>query len=69
LYLSVFGLATEPRGIHALGKADLAQGRVALRNADAEADTVTVPPLGLEQCLRRLAARCASIVASSTLGR
>src|SRR5204863_5010568 len=43
--------------VHALGKADLAQGRVALRYADAEAKIVAVPTPNLQHLLRRFAHR------------
>ena len=51
--LAVLGLVTEPRReiadradrrvVHALGKADLAQGRVSLRDADPKAEVVALP--------------------------
>src|SRR6516162_11665196 len=65
--LSILGFAAQPRGevgdradrgvVHALGEADLAEGGVALGNADPETDIVAVPPPGVEQYLRRLAHR------------
>src|SRR5690348_2152652 len=64
-YLTVLCLVAEPRReiadradsrvVHALRKPDLPQGRVALRNADAEAEIVAVPTPCFENLLRRLA--------------
>src|SRR5437762_14031676 len=64
-YLPVLGLVAQPRReiadradggvVHALGEPDLSQGRVALRDANAEAEVMAVPTPGLEHLLRRLA--------------
>jgi 5-formyltetrahydrofolate cyclo-ligase len=43
--------------VHALGEADLAEGRVALGDADAKADVVPVPAPGFDYRCRRLAHR------------
>src|SRR5213076_2082124 len=43
--------------VHALGKADLAQGRVALGDADAKAEIVTMPPPQAQERLSPLAHR------------